>query len=68
MRTECADCDRQAVAYWGKDAYCSQCLLVAKREQPEAHRCMQCGRQQPANVSWWRVTPCGSCKAKAVPT
>ena len=67
MHADCTDCDRPAFVYWGKLAYCKRCLPAAKRENPDAHRCMQCGNQQPANVSWWRVTPCGACKAKRRP-
>lgn len=64
MNTECANCDRHAVAYWGPIAYCKDCISKEKRTHPQAHTCCSCNEQQPTYVSWHRRAPCGKCQAK----
>ena len=66
MLSECATCDRGAVSYWGRYAFCSGCLASEQLEHPDAHCCVSCGARQPTNVSWLRSSPCGACKAKGV--
>jgi hypothetical protein len=64
MLSECIGCDRPAVRYWGQVAFCKACLGSAKMTDPEAHRCIRCGKEQPGNVSWFRTSPCRECHEK----
>jgi len=61
MRNECCDCDRPALRFWGRFAYCRQCFDLAKNEAPKAHSCPDCGEEQPPNVLW-RGHTCGECR------
>jgi hypothetical protein len=67
MTSECCECDRAAIAYHGPYAYCAVCLTVARRLEPDAHRCVRCHAEQPRNVSWHRNAPCGSCQEMESP-
>lgn len=64
MNSDCAICDRHAAAYHGPHAYCPAHLAIERRQVPDAHRCIACGKEQPANVSWHRSAPCGECQPK----
>lgn len=61
-QSECVDCDKPAAAYWGRYAYCKRCLILAQLEDPKAHLCVTCDKQQPTNVSWHRNAPCKECQ------
>ena len=61
MRSECCDCDRTAIRYWGRYAYCRKCLNKAVAEKPRDHECPKCKQEQPPQVMW-RGTACGGCK------
>ena len=63
MLSECCVCDRQATRYWGERPYCKQCLPDARAENPTAHSCPTCHKQQPPYVSW-RGDECGVCKGR----
>lgn len=65
MNSSCASCDAYATAYHGPYAYCRRCLAEERLQNPDAHRCEQCGQEQPRNVSWHRVRPCRACQRKA---
>lgn len=67
MLSYCNDCGRAAARYWGTAAYCSSCLIEAKRDDPKAHACIQCRTEQPPNVSWNMHAPCGTCQAQRPP-
>jgi hypothetical protein len=58
----CVECNRYAAAYHGSVAYCCVHLAEARRESPDAHRCVECNREQPGNVAWFRSKPCGECR------
>ena len=64
MQTECAECDRPAIAFWGMIAYCNRHLDKAQEEDPVAHQCPSCGELQPPHVHWERKAPCGKCQQK----
>jgi hypothetical protein len=61
MRTECCECDKMAIGFWGRYPYCPQHLVAARREEPDAHRCPVCHQEQPSHVMW-RGELCGRCK------
>jgi hypothetical protein len=61
MNSTCCDCDRTASRYWGELPFCARCLAVAQAENPTAHQCPECHREQPPHVSW-RGKPCGECQ------
>ncbi len=63
MKTECAECDRPATQFHGMVAYCHVHITEAQEKDPDAHKCITCGRTQPAHVHWERKAPCGSCLA-----
>ena len=63
MRTECVDCDRTAIAFHGRHAYCRRCLTKALIQDPDAHKCPACGEKQPAQVLW-EGRPCGKCRER----
>lgn len=62
MFSECCECDKQAVRYWGRYAYCKAHVAAASVAEPDAHKCTSCKREQPAHVSWRRDKPCGKCQ------
>lgn len=62
MISECCECDKIAIIYHGPYAYCAKHLTDAVSENKTAHECIQCGEEQPHNVSWRRDAPCGKCQ------
>lgn len=60
--TQCCECDRAAVRFWGPVAYCVLHLREASAAEPDAHTCSRCGEQQPPQVLWRRDRPCGTCQ------
>lgn len=62
MISECCECDRPAIGYWGQAAYCKRHLEDERLTRPLAQRCCHCREVQPDNVSW-RGGLCGKCKA-----
>jgi len=61
MRTECCECDRAAVRYWGRWSYCASHIGEVLADEPDAHKCPKCKTEQPPQVMW-RGEPCGECK------
>lgn len=64
MQTECVQCDRTAIRYWGLHAFCPRCLPMEKVARPDAHKCPGCHQEQPPQVAW-RGALCGTCKEDA---
>lgn len=59
----CCECERHAARYWGMLAYCGLHIEDAKLEDPHAHKCPVCAREQPAHVAWRHSSPCRECKS-----
>ena len=64
MISECCECDKVAVRYWGLYAYCKAHLTEAANSNPFGHCCPDCNQVQPAHVSW-RGESCGECRKRA---
>lgn len=62
MLSECIECDRPAVRFWGPYAYCRRCLDQVKRDWPQAHLCRRCGREASPMAVWHRTHPCHYCR------
>lgn len=62
VKTECAECDKMAVAFHGPLAFCERHLEDEKKYYPQRHQCVKCGEEQPRHVLWERSYPCAKCK------
>jgi len=52
MQTECCECDKTAVAFWGDDPYCRKHLDIARAKNQGHKTCADCYR-------WNDCVPCG---------
>lgn len=65
MMSECVECDKIAIRYWGRYAYCKVHFEIAKLNYPGVHECILCQKEQPPQVMWRGDAPCKSCQEKA---
>lgn len=68
MLTQCCECERSGFRFWGTAVYCARHIDMARRVDPDAHSCEQCGEEQGRMVHWERRRPCADCQEKGVAT
>lgn len=61
-RSLCHDCGNTAARFWGRLPYCNRCVSRAQVDEPMAHMCPTCKREQASQCEWFGTDPCGRCQ------
>jgi hypothetical protein len=63
-RTECFACSSTATRFWGTVPVCKRHLAEEQDNEPDAHSCPECGKEQKPQALWTRSKPCSECQSK----